>query len=182
MRLLRVPVFLFVAIVLGPSAGFAAEVQNDRDQVVARTFLQSIYRHYEHHGHGIDFTGKHARAYFTASFVALMEADEKAAGPDEVSVVGDGDPFCGCQDWAGIWNLKIALEPEGPARIRAKVSFALFAPKAGEPADVRSLEFALVKERAGWRIDNAIDQSDPKNVFDLRAAMQKEITELGKKK
>ncbi len=181
MSWLRSTVFVLL-LVAGCAVATAAPAQEDRDLASARIFLQSIYRHYEHHGHGIDFTGRHARDYFTASFVALMDADEKAAGPDEVSVIGDGDPFCGCQDWDGIWDLKIALEPAGASQIRARVSFALFAPKAAKPADLRSLEFALVKERGLWRIDNAVDRSDPKNIFDLRAAMKKEIAELGEKK
>lgn len=177
MRLHRAFILLLIF-----TAVAAASAQQSAGTAAARAFLTRIYSHYEHHGHGIDYTGPRARNYFTASFVALMEADEKAAGPDNVSVIGDGDPFCGCQDWDGIWNLKINLEPAAANQLRARVSFALFAPKPGSETDLRSLEFLLVREGGNWRVDNVIDHADPKAVFDLRAAMQKEIDDLARQK
>ena len=99
------------------------------------------------HGSGIDFTGPKARGVFDPSLIALFHADQKALGPDEVGVL-DGDPICSCQDWDGIWNLKIDLQPLSDGRAKAAVSFALFAPQAGTDQDRRSLEMTLVS--VGW--------------------------------
>jgi hypothetical protein len=140
----------------------------------ARQFLDSVYKQYAHHGSGIDFTGPKARGVFDPSLIALFHADQKALGPDEVGVL-DGDPICSCQDWDGIWNLKIDLQPLSDGRAKAAVSFALFAPQAGTDRDLRSLEMTLVSVGGQWRIWDILDKSDPKAPFDLRAELEKEI-------
>ena len=144
----------------------------------AKRFVESVYRAYANHGKGIDFTGPKAHSFYDASLIALLHADQKAVGPNEVGVL-DGDPICGCQDWDGIWDLKIAIQIQGESRAKAAVSFALFAPKAaskaGSERDLRSLEMTLVRESKGWRIDDIVDKSDPKAPFDLRAELEKEI-------
>lgn len=151
----------------------------------AKRFVESLYRRYDHHGPGVDFSGAKGRNTFDASLNALMDTDAKAVGPNEVGVL-DGDPICGCQDWEGIWDLKIAMQMQSESRAKAAVSFALFAPKtgsniragAGADRDLRSLEMTLVRESSGWRIDNIVDKSDPKHPFDLRAELEKEIRDL----
>ncbi len=77
-----------------------------QDAASARAFLQSAYRLYEKGGKGVDFAGPRAGQYFHSSLVALIRDDIKANGPDNVPVV-DSDPVCECQDWEGIWDLKI---------------------------------------------------------------------------
>ncbi len=85
-------------------------VAQDTDS--AKRFVESLYRHYTNHGKGIDFSGPRALNYFDASLNALMDADAKAVGPNEVGVL-DGDPICSCQDWEGIWDLKIDVQMLG---------------------------------------------------------------------
>lgn len=145
-----------------------------QDAATAKQFLASIYRHYDRHGKGIDFSGPRAHDYFDASLIALLDADAKAVGPGEVGVL-DGDPICSCQDWDGIHDLKIAVEAQQDGRAKAAVSFALFAPKAGTDQDARSLEIALLAQKGQWRIDNIVDRSEAKAPFDLRAELRKEI-------
>ncbi len=140
----------------------------------AKQFLTSVYNHYANHGKGIDFTGPEARGVFDSSLIALLQADQKAMGPDEVGVL-DGDPICSCQDWDGIWDLKIAIQPLGEGRAKAAVSFALFAPQAGTDRDRRSLDMTLVSAGGQWRIWDILDKSDPKAPFDLRVELEKEI-------
>ena len=140
----------------------------------AKQFLTSVYEHYANHGKGIDFTGPKARDVFDSSLIALLHADQKAIGPDEVGVL-DGDPICSCQDWDGIWDLKIAIQPLGDGRAKAAVSFALFAPKANTDRDRRSLEMTLVSVGGQWRIWDILDKSDTKAPLDLRVELEKEI-------
>jgi hypothetical protein len=146
----------------------------------AKRFVESLYRPYADHGKGIDFSEAKGSRYFDAPLNALLEADAKAAGPDEVGVL-DGDPICSCQDWDGVWDLKIVVQMLNEERAKAAVTFALFAPKAGDRRDLRSLEMALVREAGVWRIDNIVDHSDPKAPFDLRAELEKELQTLKQK-
>lgn len=174
--MVRVFSTLFLAVWMALASTHLACAQ-DADS--AKRFVAHLYLHYANHGSGIDFSGAKALRYFDTSLNALMDADAKAVGPNEVGVL-DGDPICGCQDWEGIWDFKITIRMEGDDRAKAAVSFALFAPKDGIDSDPRSLEMALVRERAGWRIDNIVDKSDPKHPFDLRAELEKEIRDLEK--
>ncbi|MFZ1013927.1 MAG: DUF3828 domain-containing protein [Terracidiphilus sp.] len=146
----------------------------------AKQFLVSIYQHYGHHGKGIDLSGPRARSYFDESLIALLDADAKAAGPGEVGVL-DGDPICSCQDWDGIYDLKIAVQIGSDGRAHAGVSFALLLRRQGLDRDARALEIALVSQKGQWRIDNIVDRSDAKVPFDLRAELQKEIHDARRK-
>ena len=170
---MRVCLILFLAACAMLAAG-STRSACAQDADVAKRFVESVYRAYANHGKGIDFTGPKAHSFYDASLIALLHADQKAVGPNEVGVL-DGDPICGCQDWDGIWDLKIAIQMQGESRAKAAVSFALFAPKAGADRDLRSLEMTLVRESKGWRVDDIVDKSDPKAPFDLRAELEKEI-------
>ena len=92
----------------------------------------------------------------------------------------DGDPLCGCQDWDGIFGLKIDVHEPKAGKAEALVSFAVF--KDAKPQDVRSLLITLAQEKGAWRVYNVVDRSDTKAVFDLRDALEKEIRELSKSK
>jgi hypothetical protein len=163
----RLPVWIaFVALSAVPACG--------QDANSAKLFLASIYKHYANRGKGIDINGPKARGVFDSSLIALLHADQKAVGPNEVGVL-DGDPICSCQDWDGIWDLKITDEMEPDGRVKAAVSFATFAPRAGSDQDHRSIEMTLVPEGGQWRIWDILDKSDPKAPFDLRAELEKEI-------
>jgi Protein of unknown function (DUF3828) len=140
----------------------------------ARLFLRSIYESYRKGGPGVDFTGPKSSRYFSSSLIALLHADQRAVGPDEVGVL-DGDPLCGCQDWDAVHDLKIAITPFSADRIRASVSFALFGSDASPEQSIRSLEMTLVSQSGQWRIDDIIDESNAKAPFDLRAELEKEI-------
>lgn len=145
----------------------------------ARAFLQSIYARYPKGGSGVHFTGPRAGRYVHSSLIALLREDARAVGPGEVGVL-DGDPLCGCQDWDGIYNLKIDVNVEDAGRADALVSFALFNP--AKPQDRRSLEIALAQEKGAWRVFNVVDLSDPKAPFDLRKALEKEIRGISRSK
>lgn len=138
----------------------------------AKTFLQSIYARYSKGGPGVDAGGPRAARYLHSSLITLLREDARAVGPGEVGVL-DGDPLCGCQDWDGIFDLKIDVQEPRENRAEAMVSFALF--KDAKPQDVRSLAITLASEKGAWRVWNVVDRSDPNAEFDLRAALKKEI-------
>lgn len=171
--LLRTSVASFVFIFLSSPFTYA------QDQASAQAFLQSMYKHYGKGGNGVNTDGPKAHLYFSKPLLALLRADQKIVGPDEVGVL-DGDPVCGCQDWDALHDLKIALTPidpaaVNPAQLKASVSFALFGSEAAHEQSLRSLEMTLVSQGGQWRIDNILDRSDPKAPFDLRAELQKEV-------
>jgi len=100
-------------------------------------------------------------------------------GPGEVGVL-DGDPLCGCQDWDGIFDLKIDLHDLKANTAEASVSFALF--KDAKPQDKRSLVITLAPEKRSWRVWDVLDRSDSKAEFDLRRELEKEIASIRAKR
>ena len=69
-------------IVLATTSSAVPACGQDAD--APRHFLESVYGLYENHGSGIDFTGPKARGVLDPSLIALIHADQKALGPDEV--------------------------------------------------------------------------------------------------
>jgi hypothetical protein len=163
--------FLFCACAAIPLA-------QAQDANSAKQFVESLYKLYAKDGKGVPFTGPQARRDYDSSLLALMRADEKAAAGD-VGVL-DGDPICGCQDWEGIFDLHIDIQVQRPDRAIATVSFSLSEPKHRTAADLRHLTMTLVPENGQWRIWNIRDQSDPRNIFDVRDALNEEIQQLKK--
>jgi len=129
-----------------------------------------MYARYTKDGPGVEIAGSRANRYLHSSLIALIREDAKAV--DGVGVL-DGDPLCGCQDWDGIYNLKIDMHESKAGRTEALVSFAVF--KDVKPQDIRSLRITLAREKGAWRVFNVVDLSDPKAPFDLRKALEKEI-------
>lgn len=167
---------LLVSFALSTAAIFAASPPYAQDATSAKSFLVSVYQHYQHRAKGIDLDGPHAGLYFHSSLLALMRADDKA-NSGEVGVL-DGDPVCGCQDWDGIWDLKIEVQLKNRGRAEALVSFALFGPKDRTSDSLRKLKITLVPERGSWRIYDIVDESKPDAPFDLRNELQRDIDSL----
>ncbi|HEY1987452.1 MAG TPA: DUF3828 domain-containing protein [Terracidiphilus sp.] len=163
--------FLLSIFVLASSLSIPAAPA--QDSTSARTFLEAVYRHYGHGGKGIDLTGPKADRFFDPTLIALARRDEKAARPDIGAL--DGDVLCSCQDWEGVWDLKIAIQRQGENRIDAAVSFALREPNGRTTQDFRALEITLAANQGQWRIYDVLDKSDPKAPFALRAELQKDI-------
>jgi hypothetical protein len=167
----------FCTIVLFVAAIASCNLSRAQDAASAKTFLQNVYRHYQNGGKGIDFGGPNAGLYFHSSLLTLDKTDRKANGPDNVPAI-DYDPVCGCQDYDGIWDLKIEVRVESPQRANANVSFAAFNPK-DHPTDERSkLQITLVSEHGKWRIYDILDKSDPKFTASERKLLEDDIASL----
>ncbi|MBS1802502.1 MAG: DUF3828 domain-containing protein [Acidobacteria bacterium] len=150
-----------------------------QDAASAKTFLQSVYSRYYKNDPGVEIARPQARRYLHSSLIALLREDSRAVGPGEVGVL-DGDPLCSCQDWDGIFNLKIDVREPKADRVEASVSFALS--KNAKPQDRRSLMITLQLEKGAWRVWNVVDRSDAKAEFDLRSELQKEIASMHAKR
>ena len=148
-----------------------------QDAASAKAFLVDVYSHYDGGGPGIAFDGPQAGLYFHSSLLALERADVKATGPGYAPAI-DSDPICGCQDWDGIWNLKIDVQLESPRRAIANVSFALFNPKDRPEEEPGKLQLTLVKESSGWRIWDILDESDPKFTSSVRKLLERDLASL----
>jgi hypothetical protein len=145
-----------------------------QDLSSAKAFLVSVYQNYGKGGQGIDQSGPKASKYFHSSLIALLKADVKAVGSD-VPVSMDGDLLCDCQDWDGIYDLKIDIQPGGAGRATATVSFSLFDGKDRKSEDLRKLKITLAVEHGEWRIYDILSKSEPGTPFDLREEIRKEL-------
>jgi hypothetical protein len=148
-----------------------------QDAASAKSFLESLYRLYGKGGKGVALSGPQARRVYDVALLALMRADEKANGPDQVGVL-DGDPLCSCQDWDALRDLKITVETPVAGRALARVSFALFAAKGGGPEDRRRLEITLAGKQGQWRVYDVVDRSEAEHAFALRAELSKDLKAL----
>ena len=145
-----------------------------QDASSAKVFLVDAYRHYGKNGKGIGFDEPSAHRYYHSSLIALMQTDAKANGPDNVGAL-DGDPLCSCQDWDGIFDLKIDVQLEDPGRAQAVVSFALEDAAHRNRDSWRKLKLQLRAERGSWRIYDILDLSSGQPPFDVRNALISDI-------
>jgi len=159
----------FFAAVLLPAIPLAAQ-----DEASAKELLTNLFQHYAKGRKGVDYKS----GSFHSSLVALANADIKAAGTD-IPAAGDGDPICDCQEWDGIWVLKMNVELETPRRAQAVVTFAIWAPKDRPKDDSRTIKLTLVPERGQWRIYDieylAEPHSEPGAPHSLRQQIRKDI-------
>jgi hypothetical protein len=124
---------------LVPAAAFGAA-----PDAAPAAFLQALYAHYA--PGRPDFSPLDMPAsWFSPSLVALIKADEAAAG-GEVGRL-EGDPVCDCQDFGGFKVLSIKVTSQTAAAARAVVRFVNL-------GDTETLDISLVKPGGGWRIDD----------------------------
>ena len=164
---------LVLTVALAAAATLQAAPCPAQDADTAKAFITSVYHHYANEGIGIDRYGPHANLYFHSSLIALMLEDQKAASPDVGAI--DGDPVCACQDWDGIWDLKIDVHVDTPERATATVTFALSGPQDRPKDAFRKLSIALSAENGAWRIYDIRDETDPTAPFALRKALEQDI-------
>lgn len=169
---MRLNLHFSLALLIAATAWVSAAGAQDARS--ARAFLESAYRHYAKGGEGINQTGPEAPLYFHSSLIALMKADVKAVGTD-IPIAADADLLCDCQDWDGIFDLKIDIQPDGLNRAWAKVSFALSDDKHRESDSGRRLRFRLATENGQWRIYDVFDGVGAEAQSGLRSKIQKEL-------
>lgn len=164
---------LLLTFAFAVAAFLQAAHSSAQDAASAKTFLTAVYHHYANEGIGIEAFGPHANLYYHSSLIALMLEDQKAASPDVGAI--DGDPICACQEWDGVWDLKIDVSIDAPDRATATATFALSAPQDRPKDSLRKLVFTLAAENGEWRIYDILDQTDPSAPYALRKALQQDI-------
>jgi hypothetical protein len=168
---LSVPILVAASVLVAPTRA--------QDAASAKKLIESLYRNYTMDGSGTDATGPKAHLYFHSSLIALFRADVKANGPDSMPAV-DAEPACDCQEWLGIWDLKINIQIVSRERAIAHVSFALAPPEQRDSAYVRRMTLTLVPEQGQWRIWNIVDEGYPSAPFDTRKVLRDDIRSLTK--
>jgi hypothetical protein len=168
---------LLLTFAFAVAAFLQAAHSSAQDAASAKSFLTAVYHHYANEGIGVDAFGPHGSLYFHSSLIALMLEDQKAASPDVGAI--DGDPVCACQEWDGIWDLKIDVHIDSnvgtPGHATADVTFALSAPQDRPKDSLRKLSITLAAENGEWRIYDILDQTDPSAPYALRKALQQDI-------
>ena len=111
-------------------------------------FLRKLYDNYiGEYSKGVPMgTDKELRKVFTTDLTRLIEADRKEAH-GEVGRL-DIDPFIDAQDWK-ISDMHISIENETPASATATAHF-------NSLGDAESVTLLLVKEKAGWRVNEIL--------------------------
>ena len=135
-----------IVVLLLALAALPATASGD-DIAGAKLFVGELYLAYLRPGTP-SYLGPRASQIFARPLLELIRRDQKNAG-GEVGAL-DYDPICGCQDF-DLRDLVVNVEPaRGRGRAFANVAFT----NAGEP---QTMKLFLLKERAGWRIEDIED-------------------------
>jgi hypothetical protein len=167
---------ILVVLLLAVAAAGAIPV-SAQDANSAKAFLVEAYTHYGNISGGIDFMGPGANRYYHSSLIALMQADTRAAGPDDAGTL-DNDPLCACDNWDDIFDLKIDVQLQDRQRALANVSFSPSNPEEGDSSSWRKLRIELRTEHGEWRIYDILDNSSPTGPSDLRDELTNDIQSL----
>ena len=158
----------------------AATFSCAQDLNSANLFLKSTFALYDNSGRGTPIDDR----YFHSSLLLLIHADQAAAERlSEIPGPLDADLLCDCQDWDGIWDLKMKIAAAGPKRAVAVASFSIVAPPARTKSDWRKTRIILVPEHGGWRIYDIVylSEEQPGQPNSLRKQLQQDILSLAKK-
>lgn len=120
------------------------------DAAEAERFLRQLYASYSPDGPGVPNKAVKEEDVYDASLIALMKADQDAAG-GEVGYL-DGDPLCDCQDWGDLRVQALTFAPAAGDRLKASVTLKDVVTGEGEQLDL------LLHETAnGWRAEDFIN-------------------------
>jgi hypothetical protein len=144
-------------VLLGMALLLAGKSDYAQDAASAQSFLKSVFALYSNHGKGVQYNHR----YLHSSLLALIAADSKAAGQDNVPYAGDADIVCGCQDWERFVVKKMDIRVDKPGHALATVSFSLFEEKDKRAEDLRTYRYILASEDGQWRIFDIEYLTDP---------------------
>jgi Protein of unknown function (DUF3828) len=144
---------LLVAALLALSPMTAATADSPAQHEI-HTFLAAIYAHYRGGNSTYDPTGAAAAPQlFTAEVVSLLRENQDLAAKGGNSAL-DSDPFCDCQDDAGMKVAIGAIAVTGPADATATVNLRL---SNGNAAPVKdAITISLRRENGKWRVQDIV--------------------------
>jgi hypothetical protein len=142
--------FLVAALLAMSPMTAAADSPAQRE---IHTFLAAIYSHYRGGNSTYDPTGAAAPQLFTAEVVSLLRENQDLAAKGGDSAL-DSDPFCDCQDDAGMKVAIGAIAVTGPADATATVNLRL---SNGDAAPVKdAITISLRRENGKWRVQDIV--------------------------
>ncbi|WP_158880043.1 DUF3828 domain-containing protein [Rhodanobacter sp. L36] len=157
--------FATLALCLLFNAGMtmAADAPASRapNSAAAEKFLRGIYANYHENDKGVPNDVLKDSDVYETSLLALMAADQKAAGDGYVGYM-DADPLCDCQDF-DIRDVKIGIKPTSKHRLDATVSFRNF-------GENQTLHLLLLHSPKGWRVFDVMSSEGS-----LREGLEKDI-------
>ncbi|MFJ3263294.1 hypothetical protein ACIPK7_23825 [Pseudomonas sp. NPDC086581] len=121
------------------------------DTASAERFLRQIYASYTPDGPGVPNGKLKETDVFDASLIALMKADQEAAG-GELGYLG-GDPLCDCQDWGDIKVKSLDFDAVDDERIKAQVVL-----KDALTGEDRDLGLLLHRTAGGWLVEDCFNE------------------------
>lgn len=136
-----------------------AAVPATADTAGAEAFVRQVYAGYS------DAPGATGPDLYATAFSAELNRLVSAGGPngDPPNRGLDFDPVCACQDWTNLTLSSVTVTPTATDRAEARVSFT----NMGTPTTQTLL---LVREAAGWRIDDVRSADRASLAAELRAA------------
>ena len=152
--------FFTLSTVGGHSAAAAAQ-RAPTDQHASQ-FVEKIVAYERRGGRNDD---RMFLSFFTPELAALIRADRKAAGDQDVPYL-DGDPFCDCQDSEGLAMRVQSIAPHGN-RIDAVIRNHF----TGSSDPDRLVTLRLRLTASGWRVDDVLSQDQPS----LRAGLARAL-------
>ena len=157
-----------VAALLLLATATAARAANPAERDI-RAFLTSVYSHYKGDANSYDPMGKIAPKLFTARLASLLRENQDIAAKKGDSAA-DSDPFCDCQDYAGMKAAIGAIAVAPPANAAAAVTLNFSAPN--KPIHLR---YAFKKEHGKWLIDEIASDGGTPSFLGYLQAENKEL-------
>lgn len=132
------------------STASAPAAVSDADKAAAEQVIRTVYASYNRQDMSRTPASWEQPVFSTelTSLIATIPRPEGESGP-----LSDADWFCNCQDWdpatAGITELSSAARPDG--KIVVSSTF-----QAMTDADPARIDFLMVREAGGWKIDDLL--------------------------
>ncbi len=150
---------VLAAIALGLALSpLAAAAQSLPD---AEAFVRRLYRAYEHNG-SPDYLGRQMRQVFSPRLIELIRRDQRLTPKGDAPEL-DGDPICGCQDSAGLRDVRVSVADAGPGRAQARVRY-----RFDDGPSEKTVDLVTVQGR--WRVDDVHSRDMPSLVRFLENA------------
>lgn len=138
----------YLPALFGALLVFGLQASPARADGVAQKFVESIYQQYvgkDAPGVALD-SNEALLQYFTPDLAALIAVDMQLAEKNSEPPALDGDPFVDGQDW-DIKSFSASVKDTSPDTAAAVVTMDNMGAK-------RTVELALKKTQAGWRVDD----------------------------
>jgi hypothetical protein len=127
-----------------------------------KQFLEGIYAHYTEGQSTFEPLGKDGEQLFEHGLFVIIQRDALNSNAKNEVPLLDGDPFCDCQEYQKLKNVKIVAPETGNPHPMASVSFS-------NMGKTEHLQFELQPSGDSWRI---YDISKP-DVPSLREYLEK---------